>query len=57
MGILLFMEMNDVVGMNRIVYNEVMRAMARSSREDAGELAEGVFNKLIASYERLDAPQ
>jgi hypothetical protein len=48
------MEENEVVGMSRILYlyNEVMKAFARSTCEDAGDLAEGVFNQLVARYER-----
>mmetsp|Transcript_14917 Transcript_14917/g.27155 ORF Transcript_14917/g.27155 Transcript_14917/m.27155 type:complete len:968 (-) Transcript_14917:187-3090(-) len=50
--ILHWMEENEVVGMNRIVYNEVMKAFSRSTRKDAGDLAEGVFHQLEARYTR-----
>jgi hypothetical protein len=48
------MEENKVVGMNRIVYNEVMRAFSRNTREDAGagDLAEDVFGRLIARFKQ-----
>mmetsp|Transcript_25458 Transcript_25458/g.43226 ORF Transcript_25458/g.43226 Transcript_25458/m.43226 type:complete len:446 (-) Transcript_25458:115-1452(-) len=52
LDILHWMEDNHVIGMNRIVYNEVMKACSRSSRDDAGDLAGGVFNQLIARYKR-----
>ena len=48
--ILCWMERNDVVGMNRIVYNEVMKAFSRSTRDDAGDMAQGVFDQLISRY-------
>ena len=50
--ILDWMEEQEVVGMNRIVYNEVMKAFSRSTRDDAGDLAKGIFNKLVARYEQ-----
>lgn len=50
--ILRWMEDNDVVGMNRIAYNEAMKAFSRSSREDAGDMAGGVYNQLISRYQR-----
>lgn len=50
--VLNWMEDNHVIGMNRIVYNETMKACSRSNREDAGDLAFGVFNRLLARYKR-----
>ncbi|KAL7529653.1 hypothetical protein ACHAXR_003081 [Thalassiosira sp. AJA248-18] len=49
--ILQWMEEQSVVGTNRIVYNETMKAFSRSTREDAGDLAQKVFNRLVARYE------
>ena len=51
LDILEWMEEQRVVGMNRIVYNEVIRALGRSTRGDAGEMAELVFQRLVARYE------
>ncbi len=51
------MDDNHVIGMNRIVYNETMKACSRSNREDAGDLAFGVFNKLLARYKRTNDRQ
>ena len=51
LGILDWMEEQQVVGLNRIVYNEVLRALGRSTRGDAGEMAELVFQRLVARYE------
>lgn len=48
--ILDWMEEHEVVGMNRIAYNDVMDAMARSTRDDAGEMTEGLFKRLITRY-------
>ena len=52
MDILNWMEDNKVVGMDRIVYNDVMNAYARSCRDDSGDLAGRVFNRLIARFNR-----
>jgi pentatricopeptide repeat protein len=51
LGILDWMEQQQVVGMNRIVYNEVIRAFGRSTRSDAGDMAEEVFKRLLTRYE------
>lgn len=55
--ILDWMEDNHVIGMNRIVYNEVMKAFSRSNRDDAGDLVIGVFNQLLERYKRTQDEQ
>lgn len=55
--ILDWMEENDVVGMNRIAYNEALRALSRSFNPRAGPKAEVVFEQLLNRYHSTGVKQ